>query len=182
MKVRNERERPDQARSAGRCQVFHTVRAQPGAARFQPLRPYTEALLERLIAQRSIAPLDRTLHGKVQWMILADDQPAGWISLDVTSREHDCASVGYTMSEPFQGRGTASTALRPVVAIAFAPDQLDLERLEAIVAVENVASWRVLDHTGFRREGTARSLLRINGVRVDHYRYGLLRSDDFTAG
>ena len=156
---------------------LHAVRSEPSAARFQPLRPYSERRLRSLIERRGRASLDGNLDAKVQWVILADDRPAGWISLDVTSREHGIGAVGYTISESFQGRGIATSALRLVVDIAFAPRLLSLDRLEAVAAVENVASRRVLEHAGFVPEGIARGLLRIGGRRVDHVRYGLLRAD-----
>jgi len=156
---------------------LHAVRAEQAAGRFQPLRPYTEQQLSKVIESRCIVPLDEHLDGKVQWAILADDRLAGWISLDVTSREHAIGGVGYTVSEAFHGRRVASRALRLVVEIAFAPTQVNLERLEAVVAIENIASRRVLEDAGFTREGTARGLLRIHGIRIDHYRYALLRAD-----
>lgn len=156
---------------------FHAVRAEPAAGRFQPLRLYTERELRKAIHKRSTAPLDPHLDGKVQWVILASDCSAGWISLDVTSREHGIGAVGYTVSEAFHGRGIASRALRLVIGIGFAPRLVNLERLEAIVAVENIASQRVLGSAGFTREGTARGLLRIHGIRIDHYRYALLWED-----
>jgi ribosomal-protein-alanine N-acetyltransferase len=62
--------------------------------------------------------------------------------------------------------------LRQVVALAFDHHGLNLHRLEANVAVPNVASQRVLEAASFAREVTARGLLRINKQWVDHYRYG----------
>ena len=38
----------------------------------------------------------------------------------------------------------------------------------------NVASIRVLERNGFRREGLARSYLKINGVWQDHVLHALL--------
>lgn len=156
---------------------FAAIRAQPSAARYQPLRAYPEDRLKSLLRHRAALPLDRSLRAKVQWAILADDEPVGWITLDVTSREHDTGSVGYTVSEHARGRGIARDALALLVRIAFDPAGIALERLEAAVATGNVASQRVLASAGFRREGTARGLLRIRGERVDHERFGLLRDD-----
>lgn len=102
---------------------------------------------------------------------------AGWVSVDITLRSHHIASVGYALAPAFHGHGIMSIALSRVIPIAFAPAGLALERPEAVAAVENVASRRVLETCGFRFEGVARGLLIIAGHRVDHARYGLLRSD-----
>ncbi|MGB3307067.1 MAG: GNAT family N-acetyltransferase [Thermomicrobiales bacterium] len=153
-------------------------RAEPSVARFQPIRQYDVATLRHMLAARRELVLDPGMDGKTQWIVLDDGQPAGWVSLDVTSREHATGSIGYTIAEQHRGKGLAKAAVRQVVALAFDPEILALERLEANVAVENTASQRVLEGAGFRREGIARGLLRIRGRRIDHYRYGLLRRTD----
>jgi len=159
------------------AELFAAIRAERSAAQYQPLRPYTEARLRTVLRHRSVLPLDRSLDAKVQWVILADNESVGSITLDVTSRDHGTGSVGYTVSEHARGRGIAREALALVVRIAFDPEHIALERLEAVVATGNFASQRVLASTGFSREGTARGLLRIRGERVDHERFGLLRDD-----
>jgi ribosomal-protein-alanine N-acetyltransferase len=52
-----------------------------------------------------------------------------------------------------------------------------MARLEAIAAVDNHASRRVLQKAGFHEEGVAKHLLVINGIRVDHVRFGLVREN-----
>ena len=152
------------------------VRAEPSAGRFQPLRSYSLERLRNILRLRASDPLDATFSAKAQWVIACDETPAGWITLDVTSREHGVAAVGYTVAEEFRGQRVASRALALVIAAAFDAGELDLSRLEAVAAVENVASRRVLTGNGFREEGIAKRLLVINGVRVDHVRFGLVRS------
>jgi RimJ/RimL family protein N-acetyltransferase len=71
----------------------------------------------------------------------------------------------------------ATAALREAVPIALEPHGLDLWRFEANVASANTASRHVLAKAGFVHEGHARGLLVIGGVRVDHERYALLRTD-----
>lgn len=157
--------------------LLASIRAEPSATRYQPLRPYSQDRLRSLVRQRAALPLDPTLDAKVQWVMLADDEPVGWITLDVTDREHAIGGVGYTVPERARGRGSARAALIELVALAFDPDGVALERVEAVVATGNVASRCVLERAGFRREGTARGLLRIGGERLDHERYGVLRDD-----
>lgn len=155
---------------------LHAIRQEPAAQRFQPLRSYSLARLREMLALRSDALLDREFAGKTQWVVLADAEPVGWITLDVTSREHGVASVGYTLATAAHGRGIATAAVQALTILAFATSGLDLQRLEAVAAITNIASQRVLEKAGFQREGVASGLLVIGGERVDHVRYGLLRT------
>lgn len=157
--------------------ALHAIRSEPSARRYQPLKQVSLESLTATLQQRTALPLDASLDGKTQWTIEVDGNPAGWISLVVTSREHGVASVGYTVGEAFRGRGVATDAVRQLIALAFDPNGIALQRLEAVAAVENGASRRVLTNAGFREEGIARGLLAIGGERVDHVRFGLLRSD-----
>jgi [ribosomal protein S5]-alanine N-acetyltransferase len=84
-------------------------------------------------------------------------------------------SLGYWMGAPFAGRGVMSGAVRLVAGLAFGP--LQLRRIEAACLPENAASVRLLEKTGFRREGFAREYLSINGVWRDHALYARLASD-----
>ena len=52
-----------------------------------------------------------------------------------------------------------------------------LHRIEVHVAVENLASQRVADRIGMRREGVARGVEYVNGHYLDHIQYALLASD-----
>jgi RimJ/RimL family protein N-acetyltransferase len=52
-----------------------------------------------------------------------------------------------------------------------------IQRVEARCAVENIASARVLEKVGFRREGVLRGYFLLHDRRVDHYLYSVLRND-----
>ena len=56
-------------------------------------------------------------------------------------------------------------------------DLLRLHRIEAACIPTNIASVKLLEKTGFRREGYARQYLCINGIWQDHLLYAQLRSD-----
>lgn len=129
------------------------------------------------LALRAEASLDSLLESKVQWVVLVDNEVAGWISLDVTSRQHGIARVGYTIGESFRGMGVATNAVKEVTWLAFDPTGMSLGRLEAVAAVGNQASQRVLTKSGFLKEGIARGYLVIKGVRIDHVRFSRLVDD-----
>lgn len=84
-------------------------------------------------------------------------------------------TLGYWVGAQYSKQGYMTAAVRAVVPFVF--DTLELHRLEAACLPTNTASMRLLDKTGFQREGLARRYLRINGVWQDHILYALLDSD-----
>ena len=86
-------------------------------------------------------------------------------------------SLGYWMGLPFIRQGYMTAALRAVVPFAFAT--LRLHRLEAACIPTNKGSIRLLEKTGFVREGYARDYLCINGIWQDHLLYGRLKDSKF---
>ncbi len=84
-------------------------------------------------------------------------------------------SLGYWMGARFARQGYMTAALRAL--IPFAIETLRLHRLEAACIPANAASIRLLEKTGFRREGYAREYLCINGTWQDHLLYARLKDD-----
>jgi ribosomal-protein-alanine N-acetyltransferase len=84
-------------------------------------------------------------------------------------------TLGYWVGAPYARQGYMTAAVRAVIPFVF--DSLELHRLEAACLLANTASIRLLEKTGFTREGVARRYLRINGAWQDHLLYGLLDTD-----
>jgi ribosomal-protein-alanine N-acetyltransferase len=82
-------------------------------------------------------------------------------------------SVGYWMGRPFARQGYMTAAVRAVISFAFTG--LKLHRLEAACIPSNAGSVRLLEKTGFAREGYAREYLCINGTWQDHLLYARLK-------
>lgn len=80
------------------------------------------------------------------------------------------ATLGYWTGAAFANTGVMSDALQAVVT--FAHRELDLNRLEAACLPGNEPSIRLLQRTGFEREGFAKSYLKINGRWEDHILWG----------
>jgi ribosomal-protein-alanine N-acetyltransferase len=83
-------------------------------------------------------------------------------------------SIGYWVGLPFARHGHMTAAVRALIPFCF--DSLRLHRLEAACIPGNAASIRLLEKTGFTREGYACEYLCINGIWQDHLLYGRLRS------
>ncbi len=83
-------------------------------------------------------------------------------------------SIGYWIGQPFARQGYMTAAVRALIPFCF--DSLRLHRLEAACIPGNLASVRLLEKTGFTREGYAREYLCINGVWQDHLLFGRLKT------
>jgi ribosomal-protein-alanine N-acetyltransferase len=150
-------------------------RAETSVRRYQPLNELPTAQLRADVASQRMADLYRGRGEKFQWIVQVDSQPAGWITLVVSNWEHGLAEVGYALSTPFQSRGVMSEALGILLEDLF--QNTLLERIEARCAVENIGSQRVLEKSGFEREGRLRGYFKLRGRRMDNYLYSLLREE-----
>jgi [ribosomal protein S5]-alanine N-acetyltransferase len=84
-------------------------------------------------------------------------------------------SLGYWIGEAYARNGLMTAGVTALIPFAFGA--LRLHRLEAACIPTNTASVRLLEKTGFLREGFAREYLCINGIWQDHLLYALLKAD-----
>lgn len=106
----------------------------------------------------------------------ADDALLGGITLtNVRRGVAQAASMGYWVGAPFAAQGYMTRGVSALVPFAF--EVLRLHRIEAACIPTNQPSIRLLERTGFTREGYAREYLCINGTWQDHLLYAKLRSD-----
>ena len=104
----------------------------------------------------------------------SDNKLVGGLTLaNIRRGVAQAGSLGYWMGFPHARRGYMTAAVRAVIPFAFAT--LRLHRLEAACIPTNAASIRLLENTGFVREGYARDYLCINGIWQDHLLYGRLK-------
>ena len=157
------------------AEILRQWRAEPTVRRFQPLNELPTAQLRADVASQRIADLYRGRGEKFQWIVQVDSHAAGWITLVVSNWEHGLAEVGYALSTSFQNRGVMTEALQILLEDLF--QNTLLERIEARCAVENYGSQRVLEKTGFLKEGRLKGYFKLRGRRIDNYLYALLRDD-----
>ena len=84
-------------------------------------------------------------------------------------------SLGYWMGATYARQGYMTAAVSAVLPFAFGT--LRLHRVEAACIPANLASVRLLEKTGFVREGIARRYLCIDGVWQDHLLFARLKDD-----
>lgn len=83
--------------------------------------------------------------------------------------------LGYWIGAPYARQGYMRAAIHALLPFLFL--RLSLHRIEAACLPDNIASIRLLEGTGFQREGLARQYLCINGEWQDHLLFGRLKGD-----
>ncbi|KAF3324345.1 N-acetyltransferase p20 [Carex littledalei] len=92
------------------------------------------------------------------WMraICYHGHPVGAISVTPFTGADSCrAELGYVLASQYWGKGIATKAVKLVLGKVFREFE-ELERVEALVDVENVGSQKVLEKSGFSKDGVLR--------------------------
>ena len=97
---------------------------------------------------------------------------AALVRVDSAARE---AEAGYIVAPAARGRGVAVRALR--LLTDWSLQELELERVELRIEVENEPSIRVAERAGYVREGVLRSVHFKQGLRADIAVYSRLATD-----
>jgi [ribosomal protein S5]-alanine N-acetyltransferase len=149
--------------------VFST---DPEWGRFLPVaQPYERKHAEEFLARQIL--LDWSVNPS--WAIVHGDSLVGGINLRL-DHANQVGELGYSVARSLWGGGIATEAAKAVVAHAFR-GLPDLNRIRAMADLGNVASQRVMEKIGMRREGILRQNRRVRGKAIDEAWYGLLRHE-----
>jgi RimJ/RimL family protein N-acetyltransferase len=85
------------------------------------------------------------------------------------------AAIGLVVGDAYQRQGFATELARRIVALGF--DDYALNRIEADVEINNVASQRVTERAGMLREGVMRDCTYARGRWWTDARYAILARD-----
>lgn len=99
----------------------------------------------------------------------------GLFGLKVAQEKFQKAEVWYKIHTDFWHQGYATEALSAVIQFGFAT--LNLHRIEAGCAVDNIGSIRVLEKAGMTREGRGRKILPLKKGWSDNFQYSILETD-----
>jgi ribosomal-protein-alanine N-acetyltransferase len=132
----------------------------------------TEAELERRMFEPKIP--------QMEWVdfIVQNRNGAsiGWVAHYISSQNFGWVEIGYYLVPEERGKGYGTEAIRILVDYLFLTK--DVPRVQAVTSVENKASQRVLEKSGFKKEGTIRSALWTGkGKWTDGILYSILREE-----
>ncbi|MDF3026049.1 MAG: GCN5-related N-acetyltransferase [Fluviicola sp.] len=110
-------------------------------------------------------------------LFLLTDKASGTIigrcGLHNWNTDHSRAEIGYSMEdESYKRLGLMSEAVEAIINYGFT--QLNLNRIEALVAPNNIPSLRLIEKNNFTREGLLRKHYNVSGVFEDSVMFSKL--------
>ena len=133
-------------------EALYAMRSNSELTRYLYWDPQREDEVRETLAKK-IASLSIRSEGDVL-ALAAERRATGELVADLTlqwvSREHGVGEIGFIVHPDHLGRGYATEAARPLLAVSF--DVLRLHRVIGRMEARNVGSARVLEKLGMRRE------------------------------
>ncbi len=126
--------------------------------------------------QETMAELQR-LYDNIkdsQWFFVEEKEgtKVGFISYFLSAGETE---IGYNIVPNERNKGYAKEAIKVIVDYLFL--SRSIVRIQAKADLENVASWKALEQTGFKREGILRKTFYCRGEWRDDCMYSILREE-----
>lgn len=88
------------------------------------------------------------------------------------------ANIGYELNTQYWGQGYATEAAQAILKFGF--EELRMHRIWSWCVAQNLASVRVLEKIGMRREGHLREKELIKGKWYDNFLYAILDHESFS--
>lgn len=102
------------------------------------------------------------------------DQIIGWCGYHTWYLDHHRAEIGYGLfDDSFKGKGIMTEAFKPILDYGF--HKMNLHRVEAFIAPENVPSIKLVEKFGFQKEGVLKEHYFKDNVMEDSAVFSLLQ-------
>tara|TARA_R110002126_G_scaffold71588_3_gene179485 strand:- start:611 stop:1168 length:558 start_codon:yes stop_codon:yes gene_type:complete len=99
----------------------------------------------------------------------------GMFGLKLGAKKYNNAEIWYKLNISYWNKGYGTEAVNRILDFGF--DTLQLHRISAGCAIENIGSIKVLEKAGMIREGHARKTLPLKSGWSDNYEYAILETD-----
>jgi RimJ/RimL family protein N-acetyltransferase len=108
-------------------------------------------------------------------LLKKSQKPIGLFGLQLGKVKYKRSEVWFKLHKQFWNQGYASEVLYAMLDFGF--NTLNLHRIEAGCAVENIGSIRVLEKCGFTKEGRGRKVLPLKSGWSDNFEYAILETE-----
>ena len=136
---------------------------------YNPLIQVSRTEIEKDYEKRSFEQIEFLIEGK-------DGSKLGYIwQFNVMHPAGKISEIGYFLVPNERGKGYCAEAVNIMVDYLFLSK--NVERIQAMTDLRNVSSQKVLEKSGFKKEGTVRKLFFLRGQLTDAFLYSILREE-----
>ncbi|MHA7066223.1 GNAT family N-acetyltransferase [Azospirillum argentinense] len=162
--------------TAGDAEAIQAYAGDPKVAQYMEWGPNTPAMTAKVL-QAWLQEYQTWPRRSVELGIelRAQGTLIGGIRLSILDEHGATADIGYCLGRSYWGHGYATEAAGALLSVAF--ERLRLHRVYATCDVRNVASWRVMEKLGMRREGEFRADKLVKGTWRNSYLYAILAEE-----
>ncbi|MCU4176911.1 GNAT family N-acetyltransferase [Carboxylicivirga sp. N1Y90] len=156
---------------------IHTLHSLPEVDRYNTLGiPENIRISEKLI-NTSLEAQKQVPRKHIHWCIRlkSDNRFIGEAGINLSADRFKLGEIYYNLLPEFWNKGYATELAKALINYGF--KYLNLHKIEAGVATENMASIKVLEKAGMTREGLRRKILPIRGEWKDNYHYAIVEND-----
>ena len=156
---------------------FTDYRSDPEVAKYQDWdAPYSVEKATQFVAEnKAITPGTPGEWHQIAIELKDGGNLIGDCVFHILIEDEQQAEIGFTLSRQYQGHGYATEAVTRLVDYLFS--ELQLHRIRAICDVDNLASSKLLERIGMRREAHFVENIWFKGRWGSEYLYAILRSD-----
>ena len=131
--------------------------------------------IDRTLKESTDVPKEDGEYLVLVWALKSTGKVIGQSNLNMLSKEHNCAEVGWVTHQNFQRQGYAREASHAVLNYAFA--MLGFHRVIASMDTRVPASAAVAKSLGMRLEAEMREAEFFKGAWCDMWTYAILKSE-----
>ncbi|MFN8349389.1 MAG: GNAT family protein [Spirosomataceae bacterium] len=132
----------------------------------------TETIVNEWLSEQTVTPQTSYVF---YIELLEKTQFIGLIALNIGKPKFRNAEVWYKIHVNYWRKGYTTEALQRILSWGF--NELNLHRIEAGCAVDNIASSKVLEKAGMTQEGRKRKNLPLQPTWSDSFSYAILDED-----
>jgi len=153
--------------------AVHTYACDPEVTKYLEWGPNSELDSRRFVERAtSLSYLDPRVDFDLAIVTNGNDRLIGAVSLHIDSLVEREGWIGYCLHRDFWGKGYATEAAYNLLNHGF--QKLNMRRVYATAAPDNVGSINILQKIGMQHEGTLKSHKLVRGVWRDTELYAIL--------
>jgi [ribosomal protein S5]-alanine N-acetyltransferase len=156
---------------------IHRLHSFPEVDEFNTIRipdniEETKVLIRHMIEGQSDSP-----QKSFTWKIITKElhEFIGLAGMNLSCDKFKLGEIYYKLLPQYWGRGFGTEISKTLIKFGF--EDLQLHKVEAGVATDNIKSIRVLEKSGMTREGLRRKILPIRGEWKDNFHYAIVEDD-----